>query len=93
MSSTNHQKQIITLDYPVQLADRQLTEVVIRRMTVGDMMECPVTGAGDFAGEIRLMSRLTGLGVEDLRNLDFADYGKLQAALVRFCGLTPGQQS
>lgn len=92
MSSTNHQKVTITLDHPVQLPDRQLTEVIIRRMTVGDMLDCPVTGAGDFAGEIRLMARLTGLGVEELRALDFADYGKLQDALLRFRGIAPGQQ-
>lgn len=82
MSSTN--TKTITLKHPVQLPDRQLTEVTMRRMTVGDLMDCPIRDAGDFGGEIKLVARLTGLSVEDVRAIDAADYTDVQKTLLFF---------
>ncbi len=76
----------IKLEHPVQLADRKLTEVSMRRMTVGDVIDHPVAGVNDMPGEVRLVAALCGLNPEDLRLLDFSDYAKVQAALVSFRG-------
>lgn len=32
----------VRLDYPVQLADRLLTEITIRRPSMGDLLDYPV---------------------------------------------------
>ena len=74
----------VVLDYPVQLAGRKLTEVVMRRMTVGDLLDYPVKGAEDFEGEVRLLAHLIGLTPDDVRALDVNDYSKLQDVMVRF---------
>lgn len=74
----------ITLEFPVQLADRVLDSVTFRRPTLGDLMDCPISGESDVAGEVRLLSRLCGLNIEDMRAMDAADYSKLQQQFLTF---------
>lgn len=73
--------QIIKLDYPINIVtsagQQQLTELSVRRVTVGDLR----FGAHlktDAEQELAMMSRITGLIPEDLDLLDLADYQKLQ---------------
>lgn len=81
----------ITLDYPIQLADRLLTEVTMRRPTLGILMEYPVNDARDYAGESKLYAALCGLNAEDLREMDAEDYSKLQLQFMNFRSATrPG---
>lgn len=84
MSNPKVQRKRIRLDYPVQLPDRELCEVQMRRMTVKDMLDSPVKGASDMEGEVRLMARLCDLLPDDLYGMDFSDYAKLQEALLSF---------
>ncbi len=73
--------QIIKLDYPINIVtsagQQQLTELSVRRVTVGDLR----FGAHlktDAEQELAMMSRITDLIPEDLDLLDLADYQKLQ---------------
>lgn len=76
--------ETITLNYPVQLADRTLDKITMRRPTLGEMLDFPINGGTDLAGEVALVAQLCGLREDDLRLLDAADYDQLQATLVRF---------
>lgn len=75
----------ITLEYPAQLADRTLSTLTMRRPTVGDMLDYPIT-SGSLIEEAALIGALTGLRVEDLRELDMHDYERLQDQLLAFRG-------
>jgi hypothetical protein len=58
--------ETITLDYPVQLADKLLTEVTMRRPTMKDLRLNPVKGESDLAGEMKLLGSLCGLRMEEI---------------------------
>ena len=74
----------IVLDFPVQLADRQLTEVTIRRPVMRDLRLNPVKGADDLTGEMKLLGSLCGLRMEEIEQMDMADYRRLTDAFGRF---------
>lgn len=76
----------IALDWPVQLADRKLDSVTMRRPTMGDLIDHPVRDGSDFIGEIRLFATLCGLHEDDLRMMDSEDYLKLQLQYASFRG-------
>lgn len=78
----------IPLDYPVQLADRELENVTMRRPSVGDLMDFPVNAATGLKEELGLVAHLCDLHVEDLRLMDSEDYGRLQKQLLRFRGIS-----
>lgn len=82
----SNRTRTVQLDYPVQLADRLLSEITIRRMKVGDLIECPIAGASDVKGELRLVARLCGMVPEELESIDISDYAKLQEILLSFRG-------
>jgi hypothetical protein len=87
MSNPKTQSALVKLDYPVQLPDRRLAEVVVRRPTLGDLMDFPVDAASGLKEEVALLAHLCGLNVEDMRALDSEDYGKVQEQVLRFRGL------
>lgn len=78
----------VKLDYPVQLADRLLTEITIRRPSIGDLLDYPLGPETGLPEELALMAHLCGLHADDLRALDAEDYAGLQEQLLRFRGLS-----
>lgn len=74
----------IILEYPVQLADKMLEEIIMRRPTMGDVLDNPVKGELDFAGEMQLYATLCDVRTEDMRGLDPVDYQKLQEQYALF---------
>ena len=74
----------ITLEFPVQLADRQLTEVTIRRPIMRDMLKHKMDQHSGLAEEMALIADLSGLVREELELFDTHDYEKLQTQLIRF---------
>lgn len=74
----------VPLDYPIQLADRKLAEVTMRRPTMRDIREHPVLGPHDVAGEMGLFAALTNTRVEEIEGMDSADYARLQDLYTRF---------
>lgn len=73
----------IKLDYPVQLADKMLEAVTMRRPSMGDLLDFPLE-KGTLEAEMQLVGHLCGLKQEDLRLVDGEDYGKLQLQLITF---------
>lgn len=77
-------KTTIRLDFPLMLPDGQADEIVMRRPTMGDIIDNPITSDRDVAGEAKLYSVLCGMNIEDFRKIDPLDYDKLQDAYARF---------
>lgn len=75
---------VVELDFPIQLADRLLDKISLRRPTMKDLRINPIKGQDDVAGEMRHFGALTGLKLEELDMLDIADYQKLQEAYISF---------
>lgn len=73
----------IKLEYPVQLADKMLEEVIMRRPSVGDLLDFPLE-KGTFEAELQFVGHLCGLKLEDFRLMDGEDYAKLQLQLITF---------
>lgn len=88
MSNPETRSALVKLEYPVQLADKRLSEVVVRRPTLGDLMDFPVDAATGLKEEVALLAHLCGLNVEDMRALDSGDYGRVQEQVLRFRGLS-----
>lgn len=76
----------IKLRHPVQLADRLMDKVVMRRPTVGDIIDHPIRDGSDLAGESALYAHLCGLNHEDFRALDAEDYQEIQRNYLLFRG-------
>ncbi len=79
-------KETIRLQYPPRLDDGSILEKLeMRRPTVGDMVAANLGGSGNqAAAETKLVARLCDVNIEDLQQLDYADYLKAQAVLLRF---------
>lgn len=75
---------VVALNYPVQLADRQLTEVTMRRPNMGDLLDHEPKAPDDVASELKLIGILCGLKPSEMRLLDATDYARLQDQYVRF---------
>lgn len=75
---------VVPLNYPVQLADRQLTEVTMRRPNMGDLLDHEPKAPDDVASELELIGILCGLIPSEMRLLDATDYARLQDQYVRF---------
>ena len=80
----SERSEVIKLEYPIQLADRELTEVAMRRPTMADLRKHTLKGSADVEGEMKLFGVLCGLRLEEMDLMDSADYGRLQDTYVRF---------
>lgn len=79
------EKQVtITLDFPVQLADRALTEVTLRRPTMKERVDFDGKKLEDVNEEMRLFARLTGLRYEEMLLVDMGDYDKIAQQFLQF---------
>lgn len=68
----------ITLDYPIEIDGVEVKVLKMRRPKVRDMIAA-TKGRGDNAeSEAKLFANLCELTEEDIRELDLADYKKLQ---------------
>ncbi|GAB7080878.1 phage tail assembly protein [Megalodesulfovibrio paquesii] len=80
---------VVPLEYPVQLADRLLKTVTMRRPTLQDELDHapasrdPREGLHEEAG---YFAHLCGLPVEELLRMDMADYERLQTQYLLFRG-------
>lgn len=82
---------VITLNYPVQLADKTLDQVTMRRPSMGDLLDHEPKGSDDVITELTLIGLLCELKQEEMRRLDSTDYARLQDQYVRFRAV-PGQK-
>lgn len=86
-------EETLELDYPIQLADRLMETVTIKRPTMGALKKHQVKGERDVDGEMRLFCALTGLRMEEMELVDAGDYARLQATYLRFRGSDAGTDS
>jgi len=74
----------ITLQYPVQVDGVELKSIKIRRPKVRDMLAASKTAGQDDEKELQLFSNLCELPPETIKDLDIADYAKLQETFKGF---------
>lgn len=85
----------IVLDYPVQLADRLLTEVTMRRPTLHEEIKYSPTSTDIMKAaeqEAQYFARLCGLSREEMGQMDLGDYDKVQAQYLFFRGRATARQ-
>ena len=72
---------IVALDFPIQDGEgKTITELKIRRPKVKDLRAAQ-SQKTEADQELFLLSKLTGLVMEDIAELDIADYQKVQNVL------------
>ena len=76
----------IPLEFPMQLPDRKVAELTMRRPVMRDMLKFKDVGH-ELAADFALIAHLCGVLPEELENADSCDYEKLQAQLLRFRGV------
>jgi hypothetical protein len=77
----------IKLDFPVQLPDRLLSRVTMRRPVMRDMLKHKIGPEAGLEEDMAMNADLCGLTPADLEEFDVCDYEKLQAQLLRFRGV------
>jgi len=80
----NKRSETIKLEFPIQLADKLLEEVTMRRPTMSDLRKYRIKTTDDLEGEMKQLSALCSLRLEELDMMDAADYARLQDMYVRF---------
>lgn len=79
----------IRMDFPVQLADRVLDKVIMRRPTVGLLLKHNINGSNyNIRDDIGFYAELCGLVPDEIEQLDFTDYEKIQEQFFRFRGIS-----
>jgi hypothetical protein len=76
---------VVTLEYPFDAKDGQVTEVKLRRPTVADLESADRT-AGDLAKSISIIASVSGLSVASIKKMDAADFGKLSKVVEGYVG-------
>lgn len=74
----------IRLTYPIEHDGVPITEVALRRPTVGDHLAAQKSAGSDAEREIRLMANLAELSPAVIHKLDMKDYAALQKVLGNF---------
>ena len=78
----------IQLEFPVELADRKLDAVSIRRPIMGDLEDFPVSVSTGLKEEMALVAHLCNLHAEGRRRMEAEDYDRLQKQLLQFRGIS-----
>lgn len=80
----NRREVEITLDFPVQLADRKLEKVTMRRPVMRDMLKRQIGMDMTLQDSVNLIADLCGLVSADVEQMDTCDFEKLQNQLLQF---------
>jgi len=75
----------IELQYPIEVNGERITQLTLRRVTVGDL-EIMNRETDDLAKAIRLLSLISELSPDDVRRLDAADFNRISEAVSDFLG-------
>lgn len=79
----------IELNFPLELADRTLTELIMRRPTAGEEIDNAPTSSNirkQMEEEAKYFAILCGIKLDEIRGLDTSDYDKLQQQYLAFRG-------
>lgn len=76
----------IELDFPVQLGDRLLDKVTMRRPKMKDMLKFDIDNVS-IEESMKLVAGLCGLVPAEMEEMDSSDFDKLQKQLLLFRGV------
>lgn len=78
-------EQIIKLNFPVNVDDQEIGELVMRRSKVKDRLAVAnIKNLSDEEKEIRLFANLCEVNPEIIKELDETDYSKVQKTYMSF---------
>lgn len=77
----------IELDFPIQLADRLLCKVIMRRPVMRDFVRHKIGQDMNLGDSIALVADLCGLVPDEMEDMDTCDFEKLQNQLLSFRGV------
>lgn len=78
-------EQIIKLNFPVNVDDQEIGELVMRRSKVKDRLAVAnMKNLSDEEKEIRLFANLCEVNPEIIKELDETDYSKVQKTYMSF---------
>lgn len=80
---------VIALSWPKQLADREISELTMKRPTVNDELKYAPSSTNlrtQMEEEARYFAHLCGISPEEVKSLDMEDYDKLQQQYLIFRG-------
>ena len=84
MSNENRKGKAIKLDFPIQVEGKKITELNMRRASLGDQIAAEHDSKTDMERETRLFANLCGLSPDDFHQLDLKDYKKVQETFKGF---------
>jgi tail assembly chaperone E/41/14-like protein len=84
MSDKNPMTEKIALDFPIQVDGKKLTELDMRRPSVGDQIAATHNATGQAAQEVALFGSLLGLLPIQMNDIDLKDYKKIQEQFQSF---------
>ncbi|SIS50007.1 phage tail assembly protein [Insolitispirillum peregrinum] len=90
MSSADPSLYAVSLGSPVHLNGATYHTLHLRPPTVGDQLDAVKPGMSNAEAELALITRLTGVPLEVIRQLLLTDYHRLQEILLGFFSRTPG---
>jgi len=73
----------ITLDYPIKIAGVETNTLSVRRPLVRDMLKAR-NNKNEGEAELALFADLAMITPDEIKSLDYSDYGKLQEVLRNF---------
>lgn len=76
----------ITLEHPVTINGATVRTIRLRRPKVADVLAAKKLKGDETEQEMTLIANLAEWNPEDVKELDFADYRKVQEALQDFFG-------
>lgn len=85
-AKTKIKTKTITLDMPIQVEGREITQVTLRRPKVGDIRRMDKQGGSDLEKTLWLLSTLGELTPEEVDELDGGDLEKLADVVGDFTG-------
>jgi hypothetical protein len=74
----------ITLDFPIKVSGVEVGHLMMRRPKVRDRVAASKGGGDDTDQALRLVASLCEVPVEDLMEMDDADWSKLESQVVAF---------
>jgi tail assembly chaperone E/41/14-like protein len=84
MSDKNPMTEKVALDFPIQVNGKELTEVEVRRPSVGDQIAASHNGNSQAEQEVYLFASLAKMSPSDMHQMDLKDYTKIQALYKSF---------
>jgi hypothetical protein len=83
----------MALQYPIEVDGAVISQIRLRRPTVGDVMAANREGGTPAEVELRMVASLSGLSLEAIQRIDMQDYGTLQAMMSRLLSSGAGAGS